>query len=92
MTVYLLRVTGIVMGDDDRHPHITTTHSEKDGKTFTIRLYSFVHSFAYSINKSACLCWTCWTMAVIPALGRLKHDDCKFKASLGYIARPCFKK
>jgi hypothetical protein len=38
-------------------------------------------------------------MPVIPALGRLKQEDnefeahlSKFQGSLGYIARPCFKK
>jgi hypothetical protein len=30
-------------------------------------------------------------MPVILALGRLKQEDCKFKASLGYIARTCLK-
>jgi hypothetical protein len=24
--------------------------------------------------------------------GRLRYKDCKFKVSLGYIARPCLKK
>jgi hypothetical protein len=28
---------------------------------------------------------------VIPPPGRLKQEDCKFKASPGYIARPCLK-
>jgi hypothetical protein len=28
-------------------------------------------------------------MSVIPALGRLRQEDFKFKTSLGYIARWC---
>jgi hypothetical protein len=28
----------------------------------------------------------------MPALGRLRHENLKLKASLGYIARPYFKK
>jgi hypothetical protein len=28
----------------------------------------------------------------IPALGRLRQEDCKVKASLGYIVSPCLKK
>jgi hypothetical protein len=30
-------------------------------------------------------------MTVIPALRRLRQEDLKFKASLGYIARSCLK-
>jgi hypothetical protein len=29
---------------------------------------------------------------VIPVLRRLSQEDHKFKASLGYIARPCLKR
>jgi hypothetical protein len=31
-------------------------------------------------------------MPVIPALGRLKQEDIKFKAILGYLVRPFLKK
>jgi hypothetical protein len=36
--------------------------------------------------------WVWWCAPGIPALGRLKQEDCKFKASLSYITRPCLKK
>jgi hypothetical protein len=33
-----------------------------------------------------------WCTLIIPALGRLGQQDLKFKASLGYVARPHLKK
>jgi hypothetical protein len=32
-----------------------------------------------------------WYTPILPAPVRLKQEDYKFKASLGYKARPCFK-
>jgi hypothetical protein len=52
-------------------------------------------------KKKKRLNWVWWHIPVIPALWRLKQEDCefkehlglydKFKVSLGYIGRPCFK-
>jgi hypothetical protein len=30
----------------------------------------------------------CWYMPIIPAVGRLRQEYCKFEVSLSYIARP----
>jgi hypothetical protein len=32
-----------------------------------------------------------WCTPIVLALGRLRHDDLKFKSSLGYIVRSCLK-
>jgi hypothetical protein len=32
-----------------------------------------------------------WFMPVIPALGRMRQEDHKFKVNLGYLVRPCLK-
>jgi hypothetical protein len=31
-------------------------------------------------------------MTIIPAFRRLRQEDCKFKANLGNIARPCLRR
>jgi hypothetical protein len=35
-----------------------------------------------------------WFLLIIPTPGRLRKEDykCKFKATIGYIWRPCLKK
>jgi hypothetical protein len=35
--------------------------------------------------------WVWWLTFVIPALGRLRQEEHKFKARLGYIVRSCLK-
>jgi hypothetical protein len=32
-----------------------------------------------------------WLTPVIPALGKLRQEDCKVEASLSYRVRPCLK-
>jgi hypothetical protein len=36
--------------------------------------------------------WEWWYTYAIPALRRLRQEDLKFKASLGYTARPHLKR
>jgi hypothetical protein len=33
-----------------------------------------------------------WYIPVIPEIWRYRQEDCKFKASLGYIVKSCFRK
>jgi hypothetical protein len=42
---------------------------------------------AYACAEKKKRSQACWHMPVIPTLGRLRQEDHKFKASLGYIAR-----
>jgi hypothetical protein len=41
-------------------------------------------------SKLGCQVW--WHTPVIPALRRLRQEDCKFKVCLGFIVRPHLKK
>jgi hypothetical protein len=41
--------------------------------------------------KNKTRCQAGWCTSVIPALERLRQEDCDLKASQGNIARPCLK-
>jgi hypothetical protein len=50
------------------------------------RLSNYTHTHMYIYF---CQAW--WYRPIIPALGRHRQGDSKFKVSLGYIARPCLQ-
>jgi hypothetical protein len=41
-------------------------------------------------NQTYCYLETGY-VPIIPVLGSLKQEDCKFEVSLGYVVRPCLK-
>jgi hypothetical protein len=38
------------------------------------------------------MCWAWWYTHIIPALGRLRQEDCKVQASLGKVSKEKKKK
>jgi hypothetical protein len=46
----------------------------------------------WEVKKKGANRWVWWYTGIISALGRLRQNDCKFKASLAYLGRPCLKK
>jgi hypothetical protein len=47
-------------------------------------------SFLSSLDILDIKAW--WYMLIIPTLKRLRPEDCKFKANLGYVEGPCLQK
>jgi hypothetical protein len=55
-------------------------------------MYFFLLLFAFAKRaKTVILFWALWLTSVVSVLGRLRQEDGKFKASLGYIVSPCLK-
>jgi hypothetical protein len=44
-----------------------------------------------AIFRRVNLTFASWFKPVIPALRRVRQEDCEFKASLVYIVSPCLK-
>jgi hypothetical protein len=53
-------------------------------------LHSMAPAISHYIKWRICLAW--WRTSVIPALGKIRQEDCEFESSLGCIVRPYIKK
>ena len=51
----------------------------------------YFYPFAFGKIEYIKNSWVWWCTPVIPVLGRLKQEDCRFETSLSNLARPCFK-